>query len=473
MKKNVKNVILITVDSLRADHVSFMNYCRDTTPNLRELSRRSVVFERFMSNGSYTPASFASTFSSTYPIMYGGYERFSSMRPTIAEVLRDSGYTTAAFHSNPFLSRFYGYDRGFDLFEDLIPHPPSGKGESEHLRERLVDFLRRHPVLYRSIRRVAMSAFALLPERPPYTDARTITKRAIRWIKENRSEPFFLWIHYMDVHFPYMPKKRYLKRLGHAPPDRETISMLNERITYNRIEDITKGELESIIVLYDAEILYVDEHIQVLLTALERLGLLKSTALIVTADHGEEFGEHGGLGHGAKLYNELLHIPFLLYLPELERGIRIDGRASLIDLAPTILDILGLDEHSSFMGKSLLPMIEGNEQDGRAVISEMASRRITPTSPLKMDYGVRKVACTYGNWKYIYNEGADDELYDLKGDPNETINLICKHEEWAERLRERIEQHIKLEKRMETLGERERVKEKIKKLKSIDGHQKR
>lgn len=181
-KKEVENVILITVDSLRADHTSFMGYNRETTPNLDKLSKKSVILERVMSNGSYTPASFTSTFSSTYPLMYGGYERFSNMRTSVVEVLNENGYITAGFHSNPFLSKFYGYAKGFEVFEDFIPSEHDQKDQQcETIRKKAVMLLKKHPIIYEIAKQVVRNISFLKPNKLPYTDAYTINRSVIRW----------------------------------------------------------------------------------------------------------------------------------------------------------------------------------------------------------------------------------------------------------------------------------------------------
>jgi arylsulfatase A-like enzyme len=467
IKSGIKNVILLTVDSLRADHTTFMRYNKETTPNLEKLSKKSIIFEKTMSSSSFTPASFISMFSSAHPLMYDGYKRLPEIRTYVVEVLNKNGYITAGFNSNPFLSRFYGYNRGFDVFEDFIHSKNSHKKQKhEEYRKSIVELIKKRPIIYNTVKQIIRPILSLKSIKPGYIDAHTLNKSVVSWIKSNKSENFFLWVHYMDVHYPYIPPPKYIKMLGGNIPNKQMIRSLDNKITYNTIDSVTEGDLKTMINLYDAGIRYVDEQIGLLLSKLKKLDLLNKTAIIVIADHGDEFLDHGDLGHGSKLYNELLQVPLLLYLPNINESIKIKNRVSLIDLAPTILDLLRINNPSSFLGESLLPLIEGKEHNERAIISEIANERITPDNPLKIDYSIRKIAYIYGDWKYIYYENADDEFYNLKNDPKETKNVLYEEKEKAEEFKSWILQHIKMEEEtFRILNERKKIKKKIKKLK--------
>lgn len=457
----IENLILITIDALRADHTSFIGNHSETTPNLERLSRKSITFTQAMSNSPYTPAAFMSIFASSYPLMFGGYEHLRNVRLTLSEFLKKNGYVTAGFHSNPFLSRFYGYDRGFDAFEDLVT---AAQKQSSAGKKRVAGLLESHSTTYS----VAARVRRIVPgfrRNFPYVDASTVNRKTIAWLKKAMDRNFFLWIHYMDVHFPYMPQAKHVGLFG-SEPGRKQIEHLNELVTYDKKDEITEEELRGILNLYDAEIRYVDEQIGLLLAKLDDLDLLARTAIVVTADHGEEFMDHGNLGHGPKLYNELLHVPFLLYLPALDRSATVENKVALIDLAPTILDILGIEKPTSFLGQSLLPLINGQTTD-RCVIAEIASERVSPDNPiLRVDYAIQKIAYFRGDWKYIYSENGEDEFYNLGKDPKEKGNVIHKEPERAKEFKSKILEHILAEEKtrrqsdeiMKTRGKIEELK---------------
>jgi len=410
------NVVLITVDCLRADHLRFHGYKKETAPNLDRLASEGVIFAEAISNGSHTAISFPAVLTSTYGSMYGGYEYLSEERTSIAEVMSREGYSTAAFHSNPHLSAVYNYDMGFDVFYDSIESNLSilsfkiikkmgdlAKGNRE-LRLLFSFIIKLYRFIYSRYKH-------LQGKTVPYERAEMITRKAINWLRGCNNK-FFLWIHYMDTHWPWIPQHTYFLN-GSASIEEAS------RLWWKMIIDsssLTKEELKKLIELYDGEIRYVDYAVGDIVRELKKRGLYDNSLLIVTSDHGEEFKEHGDCGHfDLKPYEELIHVPLIMRFPNgLYGGTIVNDLVSLLDLAPTIVDWLGIDKPKKWMGSSLLSMLENEERSKEeGVISET-----------RIKQGHNIVSYRSKRWKLIINdERGERELYDLQEDPKETKNL--------------------------------------------------
>jgi arylsulfatase A-like enzyme len=481
----IENVILITVDALRADHLSCYGYHKKTTKNLDELANNGFLFTQAFSNAPETCASFPSILTSTYPLMFN-QETFPSLskeRVMLSEILRKKGYTTGAFHSNPYLSSFYGYDKGFDVFEDLgaAEHLEARRGRKNFLErvgaianEKLGTVFGYNNLFYKVLANAYINMSKPIKKivKGPvgqfnidmkyYADANMTNAKVISWLK-NIGNHFFLWIHYMDVHMPYKPPQEYLNNFGLSLRDKE-IKALNEKM-YKKIYKsdkvkISKTELKNLVDLYDAEIRYVDDVVRFLLDEIAKIGLLSNTLVIVTADHGEEFLEHGGMLHAsktAKLHDELLHVPLILYAPELGENMVINDLVSLIDLAPTIVDILGIKKPEQWIGESLLPLIKGEERKrDNGIVSEFLSN------------GKRKTAYRTKKWKFILDEEKNAyELYDLGKDSKEKNNVAGENLDVVKYLNFKIKEHISMENKIsEKVEERKKIGVNIKKLKA-------
>ena len=450
-KMTGKNIILITIDSLRADHISCLGYSRLTTPNLDNIANEGILFTQAIATGPETRPSITSILTSTYPLMYGGYSSFfNKRRISLAEILKENGYTTAAFHSNPYLSKFYGYDRGFDIFQDFLKVSP--------LREEVKKFKEYIKIKYKHLfdfsRRVYGKVYNFIRKLEPIDEcanAEAINKEAISWLKNNSSN-FFLWLHYMDTHANYAPPKNYKPSYISL----KEVRKLNENI-HN-----TKGEnnVKKLIDLYDGEIRYVDYNIGLFLNELKKMRISDDTFIIITADHGEEFGEHGGYMHTPKLYDELIRVPLIIIGPELENRI-ISKQVSLLGLAPTVLDLLNIKKPITFQGDSLLPLMKGMKTEFSDAISEVC---VWEKDPFKIDLKKRKTSLRTEQWKYILNEDGSEELYNLQDDPRERKNLVEKEREKVIKFKSKIMKHILTEQEMD---EKEKLREKIKMLKKV------
>jgi arylsulfatase A-like enzyme len=417
-----KNVILVTIDCLRADHVGFMGYSHDTTPFLDSLAQEGLHCSAAFAVGPVTPVSFLSLMTSTYPLKYRGYTSISNQRKPLAEVLSEQGFDTAAFHSNPYLSRFYGYERGFHTFYDSIDF-------TSKRPTKMINFLKKCNVLF-NIAKKTRRKFRGIKQR--HVTAEELNKKVIEWMK-TCSPPFFLWIHYMDVHAPYFPPSQYLT----TPLSSSEQQELFEKMAYHP-HTISKSDLEKIIDLYDAEIRYVDDALRFLITTIKNM--FPNTAVIITSDHGDEFGEHGGFLHGPKLYDELLHVPLLLWASDMNHSINAEP-VSLMDVAPTILDMLNIPAPSDFQGSSLLSM-DKKRTDERGIFSEVSHKK---EGKVTFHPEEKQICYRTAEWKYIYKEKGEDELYNLKDDPHEQHNVHFKEKEITEKYKQIIIEHMKAE----------------------------
>ena len=291
----------------------------------------------------------------------------------------------------------------------------------------------------------------LLGSNVPFERAELLNRKAIAWLKEQK-EHFFVWLHYMDVHRPYKPPRKF----QFNPKQLSSLEMsnLNSKMRV-KPEEMKEEDIRDIIDLYDGEIRYNDYAIKSLLEEMREMGILDDTVLIITADHGEEFGEHGDFAHHhAKLYEELIRVPLIIANSE-SKNIKIDEQVSLIDVAPTILDLLDIPASESFQGRSLVPVIKG-EKKSAGVITEAFGK------------GKRNVSYRTKEWKYILNEAdAKRELYNLREDPGEKRNLYGEEKERVKEFELKIKEHVS-EQRKIIKGpkeEKERIKQRIRELK--------
>jgi len=422
------NVVLVTVDSLRADHVGHYGYDRETTPVIDELADRGASFDAY-ANAPWTRASFPSILTSTYPLEYGGFEYLSDDRTTVGEAIGAAGHATGAFHSNLWLSRDYNYDRGFDCFYDSKSDPSA----LANLRTWLKLNLDHDGLVYRTLQRLydTTEERAGLDVGQTYKDAETITDETLEWLS-GVDDPFFCWVHFMDVHHPYVPRPRALADLGveESLSEREAIQLRRKML--QEPEAVTDEEFQTIRNLYDGEIRYMDGQIgRIVDYVTERFR--EETAVVVTADHGEEFREHGRFSHHSSFYDEVLHVPFVVAGAD---GPLADGPAGhqaelleLLDVAPTCCALAGAPIPDGYRGRSALDAARSGE-DVR-VISETTQGE---------DY---KLSLRTRSWKYIWDRDADEEeLYDLETDTGEQEDLANTREYVAADMRAELTNHL-------------------------------
>ncbi|HKW65777.1 MAG TPA: sulfatase-like hydrolase/transferase [Terriglobales bacterium] len=364
------NVILITLDTTRADRMGFLGSSRGLTPNLDALARQSAVFLRAYSQVPLTTPSHATILTGTYPQFNHVSDLGSPLEkglPYLPEILRRQGYRTAAFVGSQVLdpksASAPGFNRGFDTYD--APFHARRPGEDR----------------YHSIERRGME----------------VVEQALGWLNRRPRGPFFLWLHFYDPHDPYDPPPPFKTQYASSP--------------------------------YDGEIAYVDSAVGRLLAALRTRGLYQHTLLVVVADHGEAFGEHGELSHGLFLYDDTLHVPLLMKLPGTRaRHLAIESRVGLVDIAPTLLQELGISPPPAMQGASLLQLMKGVAgQATTTARSGLAAR--TPDRPeyAETDYPHRAFGwSSLRSWragKYLYIDAPERELYDQTTDPGDLHNL--------------------------------------------------
>jgi arylsulfatase A-like enzyme len=445
------NILLITVDSLRADHVGWHGYGRETTPFLDEFAKDCQVFSRTFSHGCGTRASFPAILTSSYPLMYGGFERISKERELISETLSKAGYQTAGFHSNLYLGADFDYDRGFGEFFDSKSDP----SPTARIRQGVKSRLTKGGFAYESLARIFNIAERKAGANigSAYVLADEITNLALDWAASaNSDQPKFLWVHYMDVHHPYVPPEREQRELrDEVISDRRSIRLRRKMI--QEPQDVTGDELSEIIDLYDAEIRYADSQIGRLIEGVNEVWS-GETITAVTADHGEEFREHGQFSHYPTFHDEVLQVPLLLNIPSLDGG-RYQELVGLLDLTPTLVDYGSGKQSDEFYGNSLRTLIGDGDWDRTEIIASWENG------------DDRRFAYRDKNWKFI-RSGNDESLYDLQNDPHEKENLINSNHSNAARLRQAVDIHInKVDATKTVLGEVEMDENVKKRLRSL------
>ncbi|EMA49526.1 sulfatase [Halococcus thailandensis] len=424
----MRDVLLITVDSLRADHLSAAGYERETTPCVDRLAANGHRFTSAFAHACATRASFPSILTSSTALMYGGYERLSENRTLVTEAL-PAAYRAGGFHSNLYLSAEFGYSRGFDTFFDSKSDPSPAARLKGAVEERLDEDGWLYGVLSRAVDTAEKEAGINVGS--AYVRADEITERAIDWAESECDGPRFLWTHYMDVHHPYRPPERHQRALGvDLVPEREAIRLRRKMI--EAPDEITDDERETLIDLYDAEIRFTDTEIGRLIEHVrETWG--DDTMVIVTADHGEAFGEHGGYSHTQTFHDEMLHVPLIVDVGGDGSATTHDELVGLADVTPTIVEYAGGEQAESFVGHSLRPLLDGEGDWPREhVVGDWADGN--------RGGGERRFAYRDRRWKYI-ERGDGNVLYDLTADPGEYENVADGHPEVCERLRGVLDDH--------------------------------
>ena len=438
MKK--RSLVLVTVDCLRADHVGFLGYPRAVTPFLDSLASNSLVFSDAIVAGAPTYFSFPAIMASRSPLDLGrDVLGIAPNEPTIATALRDAGYSTAAFLAgNPYLTRRFGYHQGFDNFHDFLdsafPAEPASVGSPA--KRRLSDLNRQIEAVSR---RTDLTAAAydelyfwycqLLSARENlsmdrlrrYPAADVMVDQARSWLSSLGNERFFLWLHLMDPHHPYYPPPEALASLGASQISARRARFLNS--CWNRW-DIGVQRLEryraEILSLYDAGVYWVDKQISRLVRVLQQLQRWDETVFVVTADHGEEFLEHGTRYHTPMgLPEQLIHVPLLVRAPELGGTSLSQGPFSLIHLAPTLLDAVGVESAAVFDSQSYWEQISTGNLPSEPVVVECVEGG---DNCLQAENQMRSRLMAVRDRRYklvIRFSEKRDWLYDLKNDPEE------------------------------------------------------
>ena len=359
------SIVLVTVDTLRADHLGAYGYGRPTSPALDELASRSVLFERAYSSSNWTRPAVASLLTSTLPSRHGVTD-FHRALPAGLEILTESfrrlGYRTAIFAANPNVEPEDGYGRGTETFVRYSHRSALGRS-----------FLF-HQVLAKDLRPLETAIRWLLGggSRPDYSpDA--LTESATDWLAEDDG-PAFAYLHYAGPHDPYLPPEGVLRRLG---GDRPLPRLAVPPATRAGVQGLSEPDRQQMMLQYDAEILWHDREIDRLVGFLEARAAQRDQVLVVTSDHGEAFGENGLWSHGVGMFDELTRIPLMIWCSKpCAEPRRVRQPVSLLDIAPTLLEMAGIPPPASYEGVSLLPLLRGETPHGDpAVVSENPKSR--------------------------------------------------------------------------------------------------
>ncbi|MBN2445896.1 MAG: sulfatase [Phycisphaerae bacterium] len=374
------NVLIIAVDTLRADKLGCYDSDLGASPNIDALAKESAHFGWAYAHAPWTLPSFASLFTSQTPPQHHAGGQLGRFRPlpddarTIAECFKDAGYETAAIVNVDFLTQTFGMAQGFDHFDHEVRND-----------NRLV------------------------------RDAARTTDAAVAWMKQRHEAPFFMMVHYFDPHLVYDPPLEFREQLA-APEDRDNrnwiFGTVAEIVAYRdgkiRFDDATIRRAEH---LYDGEIAYTDQQVGRLLDAVDEMGLKSSTVVVFVADHGEEFLDHGGFEHGHTLYEELMHVPLMIRMPGRVQPSLVQTPVGLIDVAPTLCALTGVKVDPAFTGHSLLDTIAQPTETARPILLEGNF------------WGPPFRGWLHDGHKLIVGPGSTVRLYDLKQDPREQNDI--------------------------------------------------
>jgi arylsulfatase A-like enzyme/Flp pilus assembly protein TadD len=375
--KTTPNVVVITIDTLRADHLGCYGYKQVHTPNIDALAAGGVKFERAFTPVPITLPSHTVIFTGTYPTLNGMHDfsgnRLGAQPPTLASTLKENGYITGAVVGSAVLDSRFGLNRGFDFYYDHF--------EFNRLQESNLDVM----------------------ERP----GNVVADQALEWLGKNYQNPFFLWMHMYDPHYPYTPPAPYSEEYKSHP--------------------------------YDGEIAFADAQVGRLIQFLKSKNLYANTLIILSGDHGEGLGEHGEQTHGFFIYNSTLHVPLIVHLPAAPGGKKVDAPVSTADIMPTVLQALKVPVPKEVQGKDLLPlitakMIDKHQDEPRSLYSETFLPRLhfnwSELRGLQLD-------------KYHFIDAPKPELYDLIRDPKELDNLFTQKKAVGEELKSKLDSLIR------------------------------
>jgi arylsulfatase A-like enzyme len=401
---DISQVVLITVDTLRADHLSVYDSEAPETPKLDAFAKDALVFEQAVSPAPWTKPSLASLQTGLSPAEHGVKkmgDRLSDDFDTLADVFSSAGYVTGLIGFNPYLHPSGNLGQGFQHYRGY----PRGR-------------------LGLSLAARAVYAYHL-PVTTDAGDTPGLTREAIAFVEAHRDEPFFLWLHYYDPHQPYDPPKAY--QPNYPAPDPELKRFDAFRTVRSGHRQLDAAGRQWVRDLYRGEVRQADANVGEVLDALKRLGLYDDALVVFTSDHGEEFWEHGGFEHGHALYEELLHVPLLIKLPGASMHARIKDRVPLESVFPTILEASGLAPDDGLPRPLALLSEAGRSDLDRDFVSEGI-----------IYYGAQ-VAMTRNGKKYVRSLVTGEEaLYDLANDPAERNSIAASSPALLAEMRDRL-----------------------------------
>lgn len=406
--QNAPNVLIVMVDTVRADHLSTFGYGRETDPNLRKLAARGVAFDSAYATSSWTLPSHVSILTGRFPFQHGAtIVKYDGRFPMLQSVLAARGYRTGAISANLiYFTAQYGFGTGFHSFEDLYATWRDGVSRT----------------LYgRKYYEVLKPRFGM--KQPPWRrNAESITESTLAWIEREPSHPYFLFVNYFDCHDPYLPPQPWR---GKFAGGRNVGGLVN---TLMDVSDprLTPEQIQSERDAYDGSIAFTDDQVGRLLGELERRGTLANTLVVFVSDHGEAFAEHGGLFHHRNtLYSEVTQVPMVFVWPgKIPSGVRINRPVTITSIPATIMELLGTAESKDFPAPSLVrlwsdPAAAADWPWPLLELAHMPFRGIERTPAYK---GALK-ALVSPKWYYIVHEKLETQLFDREKDPQQLQNL--------------------------------------------------
>jgi len=397
------NVLLIVIDTLRADHLGCYGYYRNTSPTIDRIAKEGIVFNNFYASGVCTGPGFTSIITGLYPINTEYYitpwnipntYQLDDNIPVLAEIMVDNGFTTIAF-------------------DDLI-----------NFRSHPKHFVRGYEYYINAIRTSKWRHHHLI--------AGEVNLRLIPWLKSHRYDNFFMFVHYWDPHMPYNQPTGYRDIFRHKSIDDLKVCEAKAGYKYvpgwGRVEEIFRGDENKSIDLYDGEIFYVDHSLAEIFSTLYELDLMDDTLIIITSDHGEQLGQHGVYGH-AGLHESVIKIPLIIRYPDkFKENIRIDRYAQHVDIVPTILDLANIKYERNFDGYSIRRIIDGSI-DREYIVCETWGERAIVSGEWKLIVHYEKELNNPREVikpilkKTVMYRGLGIELYNIVKDPMEIVNL--------------------------------------------------
>jgi len=429
------NVLLLVLDTVRAESLSLYGYDRETTPNLARLAGRGIRFNQARAAAPWTLPSHASMFTGRWPheLKVGEKKPLDATYPTLAEFLSARGYATGGFVANTFFcNAWFGLGRGFEHYDDFYKEQ-----SSVSITEAL-----RCTSLGRFGAKLLNDPLGVERQRK---DAGRINGDFLSWVDSQRGRPFFAFLNYFDAHTPYLMPPGSEYRFGRPPSNAQEIATLQGFDARLRTS-VTDEELKLARDAYDDLIAHLDAEIGRLFDELESRGILDKTIIILTSDHGEGLGEHGLIGHGRSLYDTETRVPLLVFLPEgAHAGETVERAASLRDIPATVADLLNLQTESPFPGDSLARFWSGDSAGDapetpvlvEVLLREKISRN--PDRPPAWRGPMRGIVAD--GQAYIRNADGQEELYNIHADPGQTRDLAEADDSRPvlDRMRERLE----------------------------------
>ncbi len=382
---NGPNIVVVSIDSLRHDHLGCYGYERPTSPVIDRLATQGVRFETAVSTTSWTLPAHAALFTGLFDSAHGLVDNGLSLgqdHRTLAETLSAGGYRTAGFYGGPYLHPTFGLGQGFETYQSCMTTIADG-------------------ATGRDVRRFSRAPVGA--SHRDVTGPRTV-EEVTRWLQQPGTGPFFLFVHLWDVHYDYIAPEEYALLFTDPAYDGDVDGRNFARIVRERRE-LTPEEREHVIALYDAEIRFTDDALGRILRELP-----EDTLVVVTADHGEEFFEHGGWGHQSSVFDEQVRIPLIFHWPGHFEPRVVPDQVRLIDLMPTLLTIAGARRQPATQGRSLLPLILGEAAEPEPALLE-----------LLVDQRHFQALRDRG-WKYVDSRDVRFQGgFDLEADPAELV----------------------------------------------------